>query len=126
MVDMHGRKPALVFVRVPEGELLTAVRGAERVVNVEDLLLPRFTPTQNWSISAAARRAASTLRGAFSRREIVDCDANGPPLSGQRPTAIFNSGSCRNRLRSFPSLYPQLIANARAATSSNISCPTRD
>ena len=42
MVDMHGREPALVFMRVPEGELLTAVRGAECVVNVEDLPLLRL------------------------------------------------------------------------------------
>jgi hypothetical protein len=45
MVDVHGREPALVLVRVPEGELLTAVRGAECVVNVEDLLLPRLYPS---------------------------------------------------------------------------------
>jgi cytochrome c peroxidase len=31
---------------------------------------------------------------------MVDCEASGSPLSGQRPTASFISGSCRNRSRS--------------------------
>jgi hypothetical protein len=34
---------------------------------------------------------------------MVDCDANGAPLSGQRSTAIFISGSCRVRSRSMAS-----------------------
>ena len=42
MVDVHGRKAAFILVRVPEGELLTAVRGAECVIDVEYLLLLRL------------------------------------------------------------------------------------
>jgi hypothetical protein len=56
--------------------------------------LPGFTVASNRSTIAAHSRAASVLRGAFSRREMVGCDASGSPISGQRPTAIFVSGSC--------------------------------
>jgi hypothetical protein len=42
-------------------------------------------------------RAASVLLGAFSRRLMVDCETSGAPMSGQRPTATFISGSCRSR-----------------------------
>jgi hypothetical protein len=42
-----------------------------------------------------ASLAASVLLGAFSSREIVDCDASGSPVSGQRPTAAFIKGSCK-------------------------------
>jgi ABC-type transport system involved in cytochrome c biogenesis ATPase subunit len=38
--------------------------------------------------------------GAFSRREMVDCEASASPLSGQRPTASFIKGSWRSRSRS--------------------------
>ena len=41
-------------------------------------------------------RDASVLLGAFSRREMVNCDASAAPLSGQRPTATFIKGSCRS------------------------------
>src|SRR5215831_13108231 len=75
-----------------------------------------FTPTQNWSTSAPANRAASTLRGAFSKREIVDCDANGLPLSGQRPTAIFNKGIVPQPIEVVPILVP----------TANGECPSRD
>jgi len=33
---VHRRKAALVMMRVPERQLLTAVRGVERVINVEN------------------------------------------------------------------------------------------
>jgi hypothetical protein len=35
---------------------------------------------------------------------IVDCEASGAPLIGQRQTAIFTSGPCRSR--SMASLWP--------------------
>src|SRR4051812_17007834 len=62
--------------------------------------LPGVTVVPAWSTRAAVSRAASVLLGAFSRRLIVDCEANGAPLSGQRPTASFINGSCRSRSRS--------------------------
>jgi hypothetical protein len=33
-----------------------------------------------WSTRAALSRAASVLRGAFSSRLVVDCEANGAPV----------------------------------------------
>ena len=55
--------------------------------------LPGFTVVPNRSMRAAHSRAASVLRGAFSRRQMVDCEASAPPLCGQRPTASFIKGS---------------------------------
>jgi hypothetical protein len=43
VIDVHGREAALVVIRVPERKLRTAMRRAERIVDVEDLLLPGFT-----------------------------------------------------------------------------------
>jgi hypothetical protein len=40
-----------------------------------------------------SNRAGSVLRRAFSSREVVDCEVSGSPLTGQRPTATFTSGS---------------------------------
>ena len=37
MIDVHRRKAALVMMRVPERQLLAAMRSAERVVDVENL-----------------------------------------------------------------------------------------
>jgi hypothetical protein len=47
---------------------------------------------------------------------MVDCDAKGAPVCGQRPTATFMSGSWRSRSRSIASLCPQAIADAGAIT----------
>ena len=41
VIDMHRREAALVVMRVPERKLLTAMRRAERVVDVENRLLAR-------------------------------------------------------------------------------------
>jgi Transposase domain (DUF772) len=41
VIDVHRCKTALVVMRVPERELLAAMRRAERVVNVEDLQFAR-------------------------------------------------------------------------------------
>src|SRR5215510_2501487 len=117
MIDMHGGKAALVLVCIPERKLLTTMRRAECVVDVEDLLFPRFHGAAELIDKGPVNRAASVLRGAFASREIVDCEASGSPLSGQRPTATFISGSCLNRSKSLPSLLPHVIAAARAMTS---------
>src|SRR5271156_4957184 len=42
VLDVHRRKAALVVMCVPERELLTAMRRAERVVDVEDLVFARL------------------------------------------------------------------------------------
>jgi hypothetical protein len=43
VIDVHRREAALVVMCVPERKLLAALRRAERVVDIEDLLLARFT-----------------------------------------------------------------------------------
>src|SRR5207245_5820324 len=42
VIDVHRCEAALVVMRIPERKLLTAMRRAERVVDVEDLLLVRL------------------------------------------------------------------------------------
>jgi hypothetical protein len=42
VINVHRRKTALVVMRVPERKLLTAMGGAERVVDVENLQLARL------------------------------------------------------------------------------------
>jgi hypothetical protein len=42
MIHMHRGKAALVLARIPERQLLAAMRRAECVVDVEDLLFPRL------------------------------------------------------------------------------------
>src|SRR5262249_3077101 len=111
VIDVHRREAALVVMRVPERKLLTSMRRAERVVDVEDLLLARLH-CRAGLINPS--RGASVLRGAFSRRLIVDCEASGEPVVGQRPTATFINGSCRSRSRSMASSWPHAIADTRA------------
>jgi hypothetical protein len=47
---------------------------------------------QNWSTSAAVRRAASIRDGMFSRRLMVDCEHSGAPLRGHRPGVVDARG----------------------------------
>jgi hypothetical protein len=75
------------------------MRRAECVVDVEDPLLARPHGGAELVNESSHSRAASVLRGAFSRRQIVDCEASAAPLCGQRPTASFVKGSWRSRAR---------------------------
>jgi 1,4-dihydroxy-2-naphthoyl-CoA synthase len=75
MIDMHRGKAAFVVMRVPESKLLAAMGGTERVVNVENLQPARLHGGAELVNKSPMSRAASVLRGAFSRREIVDCEA---------------------------------------------------
>ena len=102
VIDVHRRKTTLVVMRVPERKLLAAMRRAERVVDVEHLHLARLHRRAEL-IKQSRTPSASVLLGAFSRREMVDCDASGAPVCGQRPTATFIKGSCRSRSRSMAS-----------------------
>jgi hypothetical protein len=47
VIDVHRRKAALVLTRVPERQLLAAMRRAERVVDIEYLHPAGFTVTPN-------------------------------------------------------------------------------
>ena len=104
MIDVHRCEAALVVMRVPERKLLAAMRRAERVVDVEDRQLARLHGRAELIKQSRTHAAPpSTFLGAFSKREMVDCDASGVPVSGQRPTATFIKGSCRSRSRSMAS-----------------------
>ncbi len=46
------------------------------------------------------RNFFSILDGAFSSLDIVGCEHSGAPLSGNRPTAILKTGSCRSESQS--------------------------
>jgi hypothetical protein len=41
MIDVHRREAAFIVVRIPERQLLAAISGVERVVDVEDIALRR-------------------------------------------------------------------------------------
>src|SRR5512145_1228456 len=66
VIDMHRRKAALVLMRVPKGQLLAAVRGAESVVDVDDLLLARL----HGHAELIDQRAAETRGLDFARRVL--------------------------------------------------------
>jgi hypothetical protein len=59
-------KPALVLMRVPERQLLAAVRGAEGVVDVDDLLPARL----HGDAELVDQRAAETRGLDFARRVL--------------------------------------------------------
>jgi hypothetical protein len=71
VIDVHRRKAALVVMRVPERQLLAAMRRTEGVVDIEDL-----------QPGAAASRAASILLGSFSRRQGEREVLDGTPSLG--------------------------------------------
>jgi hypothetical protein len=58
-------------------------------LDIEELQRARFDCLAELLKQSPHSRAASVLLGAFFRRLMVDCDASGAPLSGQRPTATF-------------------------------------
>jgi hypothetical protein len=65
MIDVHRCKAALVVIGVPERQLLVAVRGTERVVDIEDVVLARLHGRAGLVDGKAASRAASLLLRAF-------------------------------------------------------------
>jgi hypothetical protein len=121
VIDVHRREAALVVMRVPERKLLTSMRRAERVVDVEDLLLARLHCRAG--LINQSRGEPRRLRPARRVLQTTDRrgEASGEPVVGQRPTATFINGSCRSRSRSMASSWPHAIADTRAITISNIS-----
>jgi hypothetical protein len=68
--------------------------------------LPGFTVVPNWSMRASHSRAASVLRGAFSRRLMVDCEASahrspdsGRPRASSADRAAIDRGRWHPRAR---------------------------
>src|ERR1700681_5093481 len=77
VIDVHRRKAALVVVRVPERELLAAMRRAERVVDVENLLLARL----NGRAELIEESRSEPRRLGLARRILQTADGR---LRGQR------------------------------------------
>ena len=77
MIDVHRRKAALVLMRVPERKLLAAMRRAERVVDVEDLLLARL----HGRAELVKQSRAEPRRLGLARRILQTADGR---LRGQR------------------------------------------
>jgi hypothetical protein len=124
MIDVHRRKAALVVMRVPERELLGAMRRAEGIADTEDLQLARL----HRRAELIEQSRGEPRRLGLARRILQTADGR---LRGQRLTALrtaaasFISGSCRNRSRSMASSCPQAIAKTRDTTISNIACRMR-
>jgi hypothetical protein len=81
VVDVHRRKTALVMMCVPERELLAAMRGTERVVDVQDLERARFDRLAELIDQGPAQSRRLALAG----RVLQATDGR---LRGQRRTAL--------------------------------------
>jgi hypothetical protein len=71
MIDVHRRKAALVVMRVPERELLGAMRRAKGIVDIEDLQLVRL----------------------HSRAELIEQSCGEPRRLRRSASMVFASGS---------------------------------
>src|SRR5439155_22084770 len=81
MIDVHRREAALVVMGVPGRKLLSAMRRAERVVDVEDLLLA-------WPYRCAGlidKSGGEPRRLGLARRILQTADRR---LRGQRCAAL--------------------------------------
>ena len=81
VIDVHRREAALVVMRVPERKLLTAMRRAERVVDVEDLLLARL----HRRAGLVDQSGGEPRRLRLARRILQTADRR---LRGQRRTGL--------------------------------------
>ena len=77
VIDVHRRKAALVVMRVPERELLAAMRRTERVVDVEDLQPARL----HGRAELVEQSRAEPRRLGLARRILQTADGR---LRGQR------------------------------------------
>src|SRR5580700_10677795 len=103
MVDVHRREAALVVMGIPERKLLTAMRRAEGVVDVEDLKPAGLHGGAKLVDEGRTQPRRLGLARCILETEMVDCEASAAPLSGQRPTTSFINGSWRSRSRSLAS-----------------------
>src|ERR1700720_4222791 len=122
VIDVHRREAALTGMGVPERQLLAAMGHTEGVVDVEHLHPPRRHRGAELVDERDREPRRIDLAWRILQPLMVDCEASGAPLSGQRPTATFISGSCRSSLGSIASSGPQAIAVTRAVTISTIWC----
>jgi hypothetical protein len=81
MIDVHRRKAALVVMRVPERELLGAMRRAEGIADIEDLQLARL----HRRAELIEQSRGEPRRLGLARRILRTADGR---LRGQRLTAL--------------------------------------
>ena len=95
VIDVHRREAALVVMRAPERQLLTAVRRAERVVDVEDLLLARL----HRRAGLIDQSCGQPRRLRLARRILQTTDRR---LRGQRRAAYRTAPDCDLHQRIMP------------------------
>ena len=84
MIDVHRRKTALVVMRVPERELLGAMRCAEGIVDIKDLQLARL----HRGAELIEQSRGEPRRLGLARRIFQTADGR---LRGQRFTALWTA-----------------------------------
>jgi hypothetical protein len=93
MIDVHRCKTALVVMRIPETELLAAMSRIERVVDVEDIVSRRRHVIRELIDQGPGK----PCRVGLARRVLEAADGRlrceQAASFGQRPTAIFITGS---------------------------------
>ena len=102
VIDVHRHEAALVMVRVPEGELLATRERRRTFVDVEDFSLAGLHAAGEPIDEGRRQPYLLRLVRRILHREMVDCEASGAPVSGQRRSS-FMSGSFLSRLNSLPS-----------------------
>jgi hypothetical protein len=102
VLDVHRREAALVVMSVPKRKLLTAMRRAECVVDVEDLLLARLYRRAGLiDKSGGEPRRLRLTRRILQTAESIARLAARHFVDSAPPPLI--SGSCRSRSRSMAS-----------------------
>ena len=113
VINVHRREAALVVMRVPERQLLTAMRYTERTVDVEDLLPARLHCRAGLINESCGEPRRLGLLGAFSRRLTVDCEAGGAPLMNSgRPRRSSAGHAAAGRGRRHPRGRTRLLRRA--------------
>ena len=88
---------------VEQPQLLAAINGIERVIDVERDPLGNLAKRRAIEIDHGRPiRSSARASGRFSKREIVDCE-HGSRSDGVRSIAILNAGSPRRCEASLPS-----------------------
>jgi hypothetical protein len=114
VIDVHRREAALVVMGVPERKLLSAMRRAECIVDIEDLLLTR--PYRRAGLIDKSGGEPRRLR--LARRILQTTDRR---LRGQRRAGLRTAPNRDLHQR----VMPQPVEQTRAITISNIACRMR-
>jgi hypothetical protein len=95
VIDVHRRKAAFVVMRVPERELLGAMRRAEGIVDIKDLQLARLH--RRAELIEQSRSEPRHL--GLARRILQTADGR---LRGQRRPALRTAADCEFHQRVMP------------------------